>query len=188
MVSNRIVKKIQRKSTDVAVKMKKKITKITHMKSLLSSSFLPSPPQITEKQQSRSEVFISNLVSKLGTVFSTPEEGLIFQGEDSYEMFFIIQGDCAVNIKEHDLQEHTAVRLLVEGDHFGEIGLIYKCPRTASIISRNYSTLAAISYYGLREVCIEMPEFWQHLVDYSTRYKWKTRTFLFQIIEKVEYL
>lgn len=54
-------------------------------------------------------------------------------------------GDCAVNIRDVTNEELVAVRLLVEGDHFGEIGVMFECKRTATIVSRNYNTMACLS-------------------------------------------
>ena len=63
-------------------------------------------------------------------------------------MFFIISGDCSVSVKDESREEilvksqfqldkekfglggqddAIGYKLLVEGDHFGEIGLIYGC-------------------------------------------------------------
>ena len=61
-------------------------------------------------------------------------------------MYFLSKGDCVVNIKDQHNNEHIAVRLLTEGDYFGEVGMIYGCGRTTSVISRNYNTMARISY------------------------------------------
>ena len=57
-------------------------------------------------------------------------------------MYFIAMGDVAVNIRDTNREELVAVKLLVEGDHFGEIGVLYECRRTATIVSRNYNTMA----------------------------------------------
>ena len=46
---------------------------------------------------------------------------IISEGDDAYEMFFIQTGDCIVNIRDHNLRQATAVRLLTEGSIFGEI-------------------------------------------------------------------
>jgi CRP-like cAMP-binding protein len=35
-------------------------------------------------------------------------------------------------------------RTLKRGDHFGEIGVIYGCKRTASVISQGYCTYAQL--------------------------------------------
>lgn len=62
-------------------------------------------------------------------------------------MYFIMQGDCTVSLIDENREEHIAVALLTEGSHFGEIGLIYGCERTATVISRNYNTMAILGYY-----------------------------------------
>jgi hypothetical protein len=36
------------------------------------------------------------------------------------------------------------MKKLKEGDHFGEIAMIYKCRRTATFISKNYNTMAKL--------------------------------------------
>ena len=64
--------------------------------------------------------------------------------EDSTEMYYIIQGDCIVMMVDEYKKEHI-VRVLVEGNQFGEIGMVYNCARTATVITRNYNTLAKLS-------------------------------------------
>ena len=75
-------------------------------------------------------------------MLTSPEETVLQQGDDSNDMYYIIQGDCTLNILEHDQKESVGVKLLSAGQYFGEIGIIYECPRTASIISRGYNILA----------------------------------------------
>ena len=87
---------------------------------------------------------MDTIVSKLSTVFSTPEESIFHQDDNSDGIYYIAIGDCAVNIRNQQREELIAVRLLVEGDHFGEIGTIYDCKRTATIVSRNYNTMAVL--------------------------------------------
>lgn len=74
-------------------------------------------------------------------------------------MYFISKGDCVVNVVDQENKEHIAVSLLTEGDLFGEIAMIYKCIRTATVISRNYNTMARISYGRYREFINEFPIF-----------------------------
>mgnify|MGYP006109260399 CR=1 FL=1 len=86
------------------------------------------------------------IVSKLGTSYSTPEVIIFNQGDESKDgMYFITMGDCAVNIIDENRENHVAYALLVEGDHFGEIGVVYDCKRTSTIVSRNYNTMATLS-------------------------------------------
>jgi CRP-like cAMP-binding protein len=86
------------------------------------------------------------IVSKLNTRYSTPEVVIFYQGDDSSDgMYFISGGDCAVNVIDEIRKIHIAYKLLVEGDHFGEVGVVYDCCRTATIVSRNYNTMANLT-------------------------------------------
>ena len=76
---------------------------------------------------------------------ATPEDEIIKQDDDisrNSEIFFIGRGDCEVNVRDERGRENEGIRILEEGDHFGEIQLVYGCRRTATVISRNYNTLA----------------------------------------------
>jgi CRP-like cAMP-binding protein len=66
-------------------------------------------------------------------------------------------GDCAVNLIDENRETHIAYKLLVEGDHFGEVGVVYDCHRTATIVSRNYNTLATLSIENYRDLANELP-------------------------------
>lgn len=90
--------------------------------------------------------FLENIIGKLGTCFACPEEEVLKQGDSGNDMYFLSKGDCAVNIKDETGTLHVAVGLLTEGDHFGEISVLYHCKRTATVVSRNYNTMARISY------------------------------------------
>ena len=92
-----------------------------------------------------SKDFIETVMSGLDTVFATPEESIIWQGTESDAMYFISQGECTIDITDENRIVQKTVRLLVEGDHFGEIGLIYGCVRSATVISRNYNTMAKLN-------------------------------------------
>jgi CRP-like cAMP-binding protein len=46
----------------------------------------------------------------------------------------------------------------VPGEHFGEIGVIYECPRTATVISEGYSTFAQLPKENYDKIRGEFPE------------------------------
>ena len=82
----------------------------------------------------------------------TPEEYIMKQGDIGTGIYFIMQGDCTVNLTDYNGEYIIALSLLVEGDHFGEISYFYKCPVTCSIISRNYNMLANITHDKLNQI------------------------------------
>ena len=59
-------------------------------------------------------------------------ETIIRQGEDGNDLFFIIDGTYDVLIS-HFGQEPDFIRVLAAGDSFGELGVLYDVPRTATI-------------------------------------------------------
>ena len=102
-------------------------------------------------------------------------------------MFFLSNGDCAVNIKDETGREHIAVKLLMNGDHFGELALIYKCRRTATVVSRNYNTMARLTYPQLRSIINEYPLYLKYLKQYLFHYDDEKKKFLLNLIKKVFY-
>ena len=59
-------------------------------------------------------------------------ETIIRQGEDGADVFFIIDGTYDVLIS-HFGQSPDFIRTLRSGDSFGELGVLYDVPRTATI-------------------------------------------------------
>ena len=71
-------------------------------------------------------------------------------------MYFISKGKFSVSIKtdhlnpnplldEEDNDQRQAQGILIDGAHFGEIGMLFDCKRTATVRSENYGTLAKLS-------------------------------------------
>ena len=73
------------------------------------------------------------------------------ENQESF-MYFIRTGQFEVSIKSTQSGEQTDSfnpkvfkKQLYDGDHFGEIGLIFETKRTASVKSLNYGSLARLS-------------------------------------------
>jgi F-box/leucine-rich repeat protein 7 len=60
-------------------------------------------------------------------------ETIIRQGEDGADVFFIVDGSYNVLIS-HLGQSPDFIRALRSGDSFGELGVLYDVPRTATIL------------------------------------------------------
>ena len=58
---------------------------------------------------------------------------------------FITKANIKFNDEEENNEDENIVNELFDGDHFGEIGLIYETKRTATVRSENYGTLAKLS-------------------------------------------
>lgn len=112
---------------------------------------------------------VTILVSKFSNVFTVPD-GVLFEqdaepaadpltGEEEGDpfMYFIRTGQYQVSIKSNfntskNSQPTIEVKYLFDGDHFGEIGLIYSTKRTATVKSQNYGSLAKLNKPDWAEV------------------------------------
>ena len=66
--------------------------------------------------------------------------------------------------------------------------MIYKCRRTATVISRNYNTMARLEELPFRELVSEFPEYTKHLLMHMKTYKDKMKKFLVEMIKRVPYI
>jgi len=108
-----------------------------------------TPEQVAELHQvaSRSFLFYSLELKDLEVViaaFKGPmviEPGLrvIQEGDDAEQLYVVTAGamDCVKVINGEEL----VVKTCVQGDLFGELALLYNCPRAASVQSREESVL-----------------------------------------------
>ena len=133
------------------------------------------------------------LVDKLGTALHTPEEVVIQQDdeldEENTEMYYVSKGECIVNVVDETGAEHEGIRVLQKGQHFGEIAVIFKCHRSASVMCRNYNTLAKLRFRRYIELVAEYPEYEECLKTHVREtYKDHKIRFLLEMISRVEYL
>ena len=106
-------------------------------------------------------------------------------------MYFVGQGDCIVMVRDHKGRD-AYIRQLIEGDHFGEIALIYKCKRSATVISSNYNTLATLQAPRFRELVSEFPEYEEalktHLKEEYGDKKDPKLIFYTEMIKRLDYM
>ena len=108
--------------------------------------------------------------------------------EEEQGMFFVGSGHCKVKVRDHNGREHNMGNLN-EGDHYGEIALIYKSKRSATVISSNYNSFARIAKSRFRVVISEFPEYEICLKKNLIKtYKDKKIEFVLRMIKRVEYL
>lgn len=138
-------------------------------------------------EQSKADQIIRFLVMKLVTVLSVPEDVFFRQDDESDDMYFIAKGECSVSVRDYKKKEHKNFKVLKPGDHFGEISLVYGCRRTATVASRNYSTLGKISKDLVLQIQSDNPGFFQHLRKYIYHYKDPNKKFMTTAMKKIEF-
>jgi CRP-like cAMP-binding protein len=77
---------------------------------------------------------------------------IVREGEFAYEFFAIEEGTAEVRRGEQYLAE------LGPGDFFGEMGLIEKAPRNASVIARSPVTAVVMTGPAFRQIDRELPK------------------------------
>ena len=75
------------------------------------------------------------------------------------------------------------MKLLVEGQYFGEIGCLFGCLRTASVLNRNYNTLARLTKERLDDLLVDFPNFKQQMIKHVFRYNYKKKKFLREVLQ-----
>jgi len=121
------------------------------------------------------------------TRFCQPDEALVTAGEDPDNMFFLATGKCEVEIIDENRATHL-VRYLRPGDYFGEVGLLYKTKRTATVRTSVYSNLAVMTGTDFYSTISQYPDMAVHLKSRVSEYKDSMRCFLLNAINKIPYL
>jgi CRP-like cAMP-binding protein len=102
-------------------------------------------------------------------------------------MFIIARGECIVNIRDEKNKPIKNHKILSVGDYFGEIGLIYGSKRTATIVSRKYSTLAKLTKAKFASITTEFPKIKEILKKGIYKYNDRMKRFMKQCLKKIEY-
>lgn len=105
-------------------------------------------------------------------------------------MYFIKGGgNCRVKVRDHMGREKLQQTKLGDGDHFGEVALIYDCARSATVISDDYNTFARLEKQRFRQVIAEYPEWETHLKENAIKsYRDQRIQFILRMFRRVEYL
>ena len=99
------------------------------------------------------QAIIESITIRMETILYSSESKLIKQGEQPTQhdkndvMFFLARGKCKVTIRDkfQTGYESYKVKNIVEGMNFGEIGMVFGCPRSATVESVNYITCSTIN-------------------------------------------
>ena len=165
------------------------------IKASLATNFFKSPAMrirysdiIKNDAETKSDLLINNVVHKMGTMFSTPEEYIIKMDSEADGFYLLIRGECTIELRDKDQQVYTAEKLIVENQHFGEIALIYKCKRTASVLSRNYITMARINRTNFNAIAIDYPDIKRYMMKHLYTYREERKSWIRGVIRKIDYL
>ena len=125
------------------------------------------------------------MIRQFGTLFTPPEERVCIEGESGSTVSIIVSGSFSVSFKKSRIIKDT---LLIRGDHFGEIALLYDRERTCTVQSIDYTILARLTKERLRMILSDNPllmdQFYKHVYAYEDDFKNMMHT----VFSKIEYL
>ncbi|KAI9330612.1 hypothetical protein BDR26DRAFT_871263, partial [Obelidium mucronatum] len=100
----------------------------------------------------RNEIFYSRVASALHVRYFIPGDCVIKQGELGSDMFFILSGKCDV------LVDGDVKVSLYDGAYFGEVAMITKTLRTATVKATMPSVLYRLTEHDFHQVIAEFPD------------------------------
>lgn len=144
---------------------------------------------ISNKLLSGNEEVIQVILSDLTTHLYLPEDEIIRQGDITADtMYFIAKGSWEVFVIDENSISRS-VTLLEKGNYFGEVALLKDCRRTASVISKNYSTWAGVKKASLSELLTKFPNIKDMFSSYITKsYNDKWHKFMKRCLRNIDYL
>lgn len=99
------------------------------------------------------------LIQKLKALIVLPGEYIVMVGEHGEEMYLIKRGSVQVFVpRSKDCDQEIVLSTLSDGTFFGELALLQRQRRNASVRSLQYCHLMVLEKRGLESVMIEFPE------------------------------
>ncbi|RMX52129.1 hypothetical protein pdam_00015157 [Pocillopora damicornis] len=106
--------------------------------------------------------FLKMLSMKVKPVYFLAKEYIVRKGDIGQEMYFIHRGTVEV-VSEHD--EPIVFDTMGEGRFFGEISVVFSCPRTASIRAQTNSDVFVLTKKDLDEVLSHYPQIRKKILE-----------------------
>ncbi|RHY74976.1 hypothetical protein DYB30_010061 [Aphanomyces astaci] len=101
---------------------------------------------------------VQEIVMKLSMEVFLPGDYVVVRGDVAFEMYFVQTGICEVTnggrdsssmaclaMAVTDVDNESVLRLLRQGDFFGEIALLMQCKRTANVRAKTFAELCVLT-------------------------------------------
>ncbi len=106
-----------------------------------------------------STVCVIKIIQKLRALIVLPGEYIVMVGEHGEEMFLIKHGSVQVFLpKSRNVHVEVVLSVLSDGTFFGELALLHRQRRNASVRSLQYCHLMVLEKRGLEMICKEFPD------------------------------
>lgn len=129
---------------------------------------------------------IAYLVANIEALQFEPEEYIIKQGSKPTHMYILASGSGEVLVRDQHRKE-VFVREIVPGDIFGEVALLFKTRRTASIKAKERCTVGALSADNFIDLLSTFPEVENWMRTETQKYNDHWKNYQINILSKVDY-
>jgi len=134
------------------------------------------------------EGIIDSILHDLDTLLYFPEDEICTQGSVGDKLYFLSRGDWEVHIMDQH-KSNKLIRTLKPGSCFGEVSLLKNCPRTATVISKNYSTCAGVQKDKFEKLLVRFPFVKKNMeANIKKNYNDKWRQFVQKSLRTIDYL
>lgn len=121
-------------------------------------------------------------------VLFLPEDYIIREGERGDSLYFINKGEVDVSIRDSKKREDTCIGILKDGVVFGEIALLTKLKRTATVVSKDFSNCAYLGKEDVELIKINFPHIAKQFKDKIKDYRDEKMNFRKLMIRNIHYL
>ncbi|CEI85618.1 hypothetical protein RMCBS344292_00077 [Rhizopus microsporus] len=105
-------------------------------------------------QRANNESFLEKIACRMHLRTYGPRDVIVVEGEPAKAMFFLLRG--SVDVCSADFERIYAN--LSQGSCFGEIGILYSMPRTATVIARTKCIVASLTAEEVNNLLPQYPE------------------------------
>ena len=160
----------------ISPSLRNKVTKYIFMDSVAANPIF----------QQGSQDLIDFIINDITTQLFFPEDNIIRQGQHGDILYLIAKGDCTVWVRDH-MKNQVYINQLCQGDYFGEISILTDSPRTASVRSSNYCTMACIHKRVFYDLCSNFPDILIKMKKKALEYKDPWKEFKLTVLKQVDY-
>ncbi|KAI8068426.1 hypothetical protein BC940DRAFT_299055 [Gongronella butleri] len=105
-------------------------------------------------KRTNNELFLNKLTHLIHLRVYNAGDIIINKGEQAKAMFFLLRGQVKVCSKDHERVYAT----LPQGTCFGEIGILYAIPRTATVVATQKCTVATLTSEHVHQLLPQFPD------------------------------
>lgn len=107
------------------------------------------------------KLFYVAIARKLKLVGYHAHEFIVKAGEPALAMYWILRGSANVTFPDGEIVHAE----LVEGSYFGEIGILFNRPRTATVVSKTKILLGVLTAENFNQVLLHFPQVERQIRD-----------------------